>query len=84
MEAFCGCRNLASMTIPKSLTWISANAFKGCNRLAEVHYGGDMDQWRAIRAFDGCEPLFKADVHCHGPASWPVIGTLKFRPIPRP
>ena len=39
---------LTSVTIPKSITYIGANAFYGCNNLKDVYFLGTEDEWNAI------------------------------------
>ena len=45
--AFCGCNNLKSVAIPKSVTTIRRGAFNGCGNLKSV-YITDMSAWCSI------------------------------------
>ncbi|MBQ3465787.1 MAG: leucine-rich repeat protein, partial [Firmicutes bacterium] len=47
-NTFYGCTNLATITIPESVTSIGKNAFYGCTGLTTVNYGGSKSQWDAI------------------------------------
>ena len=47
-ESFSGCVNLKRITIPKSITRIEENAFRGCDSLEDVYYEGSLEEWRKI------------------------------------
>lgn len=46
--AFKDCKNLVSVTIPSSLTYISAGAFYNCQNLKTVIYEGTKEQWEEV------------------------------------
>ncbi len=48
-EAFLNCTNLATLTIPATVTVFDRDAFKGCDGLQEVIYEGDFHGYLAIR-----------------------------------
>ena len=45
---FAGCSNLESVEIPASVTIIGQLSFLGCNKLADVYFGGSETEWDAI------------------------------------
>ena len=47
-ETFSRCVNLKRITIPKSITRIEENAFRGCDSLEDVYYEGTLEEWRKI------------------------------------
>ena len=47
-ESFSGCVKLKRITIPKSITRIEENAFRGCDSLEDVYYEGTLEEWRKI------------------------------------
>ena len=58
--AFAGCKSLASITIPDSVTSIGVNAFYNCSSLAEVHIS-DIAAWCKITfTNDYSNPLYYA------------------------
>lgn len=46
-NAFKGCTNLTSITIPGSVTSIGDSAFEGCTSLTVVTYGGTKEKWNS-------------------------------------
>lgn len=58
-NAFAGCTNLVSITLPLSLNYIDPTAFDGCTSLDIVYYyGGNSDLWKNLigdnEDFDDC------------------------------
>lgn len=47
-EAFYSCTRLESLTIPNSIKSIDNYAFKYCNSLTDITFGGTVSQWEAI------------------------------------
>ena len=62
--AFGSMRHLTSVTIPATVTSIDREAFKDCDSLRDVYYGGSMAQWAAVSIGIGNEPLTSATLHC--------------------
>ncbi|MBO6047397.1 MAG: leucine-rich repeat protein, partial [Erysipelotrichaceae bacterium] len=60
--SFAECTNLASITIPSSVTDISFNAFENCGALKDVYYSGTKEQWEFID-IEGNDYLKKATIH---------------------
>ncbi len=60
---FKDCTALNEVTIYKECTSIYRDAFKGCDALADVYYGGTKAQWEQILIKDGNEALAKAQMH---------------------
>ena len=63
-SAFSGCKALTSVTIPKSVTYISEKAFYCCDSLTDVYYDGTASDWAKITIEEGNEPLTNATLHC--------------------
>lgn len=61
--AFHGCKGLASITIPYSITRIGTSAFTSCNNLTDVYYGGTQAQWNSIYFGSGNNYLTSAAIH---------------------
>ena len=61
-NAFQYCTNLASVTIPASVTQIGNGAFYYCNQLNAVYYTGSLEQWCGITFADRwANPLYYAN-----------------------
>ena len=65
-EAFVGCRAVTKVYIPRSLTSIGEAAFRICEGLTDVYYGGTAAEWAAISVADRNDPLLNAALHCTG------------------
>ncbi len=48
MYTFMNCKKITSITIPKSITSTSEDAFYGCENLENVYYTGDIASWCSI------------------------------------
>lgn len=48
-SAYRNCRNLQSLTLPKTLSEISDEAFKGCDKLSSIFYNGSKSDWEHIK-----------------------------------
>ena len=55
---------LEEIRLPASLESIGQNAFRFCHRLKTVHYGGTVEQFRAIRGIDRLGTDFSCTVYC--------------------
>ena len=55
---------LEEIRLPASLESIGQNAFRFCHRLKTVHYGGTVEQFRAIRGIDRLGTDFACTVYC--------------------
>ena len=64
-EVFYDCCYLVEITLPASLASIGASAFKNCDRLETVNYGGTQAQWVQIKIDDYCnDKLTGAKIIC--------------------
>lgn len=69
-EMFLNCSSLEQISIPNSVVQILIDAFKGCDNLSSVYYGGSEEQWNAINITeDGNEKLLAAKIHYNNGAS---------------
>ncbi len=68
-EAFSGCMNLKTVSLPTTLTWIGAYAFNGCASLTVINIPSSVTSI-GRQAFAGCSNLSKvtlnADIECMG------------------
>ncbi|MCR5131830.1 MAG: leucine-rich repeat domain-containing protein [Prevotella sp.] len=60
---FKNCKNLTSITLPASLTCISADAFAGCEKLDTIHISADSIPELAPKAFETQVSKFGNDFH---------------------
>ena len=65
-EAFTGCNNMASLTIPIGVTTIGRNAFVECSSLTDVYYDGTLEEWKSITIESGNDSLVRSFIHCDG------------------
>ena len=54
--------NLASVTIPASVTFIGRGVFKNCRNLTEVTYTGTLSQWKKISKNNSFENIFPSTI----------------------
>ena len=54
---------ISRIIIPKSTTYIGKAAFKDCNNLTDVYFGGSRKDWTAIEIEEGNECLKNATIH---------------------
>ena len=76
-SAFSGCKALTSVTIPKSVTYISEKAFYCCDSLANVYYDGTEADWAKIVIAEDNENLTNAKLHAatiFTPANVELVG----------
>ncbi len=52
-STFAGIAELESVVLPETLGRIGANAFAGSETLAEIKFGGTVEQWKALTAVPG-------------------------------
>jgi len=60
---FTGCSNLYSIEIPNSVVSIGSSAFNGCDKLTNVYYKGNEEEWGAISIASYNVPLSNAVIH---------------------
>lgn len=51
-NAFAGCTNLVSITLPASLNGIYMDAFDGCTSLTTIHFNGTEENWDTLSRED--------------------------------
>ena len=51
--AFYDMDNLTTVTIPKSITFISKTAFSGCDKMKIINYCGSQEEWKTVVATSG-------------------------------
>ena len=61
-EAFIRCGALEEITIPATVSKIGLDAFKDCDSLKTIHFGGSEADWNAITVEDGNEALNRARI----------------------
>ena len=47
-RAFTQCHSITEIHLPSSITWIGGDAFRECESLVAIHFGGTMEEWNAI------------------------------------
>ena len=62
-NAFNGCSNLKSVSIPDSVTSINSDSFYGCNALTDIYYDGSEADWGNIDIEASNYRLFNATIH---------------------
>jgi len=55
-------KNLVSVTVPDTITYIDGSAFDGCEKLSHVLYTGTQDEWYNMENYS--EELWNATLHC--------------------
>ena len=58
------CNNIASITIPASVTKIGRSTFAGCSGLKIVYYSGTKSEWAAISIDNTNDSLLSANIFC--------------------
>ncbi len=73
---------ITAVEIPLSVTIIEDNAFRRCDRLTDVYYCGDEEDWSGVYTDCGNENLTNAEFHytSGGQASLEIEPTLKVSP----
>ena len=61
-EAFLGCASLEEIYIPATVTLIEDHAFKDCEALKCVRFGGSESDWNALTIEEGNEILGRAEI----------------------
>lgn len=61
-EAFMDCKNLIRIYLPRTLRLIERAAFKGCDNLKEVIYGGSLEEWNNVNIVT-CEKKLASKNH---------------------
>ena len=61
-EAFIRCTSLEYVSIPATVTQIGYEAFKDCDSLKTVYFGGSQDDWNRIVIENGNEILSQAEI----------------------
>ena len=63
-----GCdKSATEITIPEGVTKIGEMAFSGCHWVAEIHFGGTVSQWKAVKkGNDWNSGVPACTVHCVG------------------
>jgi len=51
-SALMDCKNLKSLCISKSVTYIGHSAFRNCNNLRDIYFSGTQQEWNKLRYFD--------------------------------
>ena len=74
--AFFACSALADVAIPASVESVETNAFRYCESLQDVWFGGTQDGWNAVTIGENNEPLTRAALH-FGSAPLPSIASAE-------
>lgn len=62
-NAFENCINIKEITIPRSVTLIATDAFKGCTALETVNFTGTEEQWNKIKISSNNDALTSLDIN---------------------
>lgn len=62
-NAFQGKAEVTSVTIPVSVKVIEEGVFSGCDALTDIYYGGNRDQWAAIKLPTTDDSFARAMIH---------------------
>ncbi|MBR5278891.1 MAG: leucine-rich repeat protein [Clostridia bacterium] len=73
--AFDGCSNLATITLPKSLTTVSSYAFDGCSNLSSAIYYGNSLEWKNVTVGYKNDALLNA-LDIQGPEPEYTVGDI--------
>lgn len=66
-KAFKGRDDVLSVTLPKSLKLIAAEAFDYCHNLKKVYYSGSLAEWCALKfQVFACPLQYGAELYCNG------------------
>lgn len=63
-NAFSGCKNLETITLPHTLTTFKWQAFNGCEKLKNVYFNGTIEKWCSIY-FSNYDEELKTYGHFH-------------------
>ena len=61
-NAFAGCTDITSVSVPVSVTAIGENAFGEAKSLAFIYYAGSSEQWAAVSIAENNEALASAEI----------------------
>ena len=61
--AFLNCTSLKTVTLPRSMTTIKTGAFRYCDAITDVYYGGTESQWADVSIKSYNDPILNAEIH---------------------